>query len=182
MSPLPARLLKKDMLYIDHERERVFKVDDVEYVLPGTRVWARLSDQMTRNSSTQEFGWDQHVFVTEGLSIELDGPHGKAGSLTVELASMGDDDDRLTFRWTVRDHAGDEVGSAADIRSAVGERYNPRKAMESLLSFLGAAAEARGADSENWTLFPEEVRQWAAEHQTELEVASLEFDESRGLV
>ena len=68
--------------------------------------------------------------------------------------------------------------SADDLHSGCGPA-SPYSLLESLLSFLSAAAEAYsyGPESDNFTLFPEQVMQWAASHEDALSCALLDMEE-----
>src|SRR5688572_2799894 len=93
---LPPAALSKGMLLV--EENKVSKITDWEPILPGTRVVVDLRDQMTGEVSIRGLDWNKRVFATKGVSVELDGAHGKVGTLTVELAAMPDHDERLTYR------------------------------------------------------------------------------------
>lgn len=57
-----------------------------------------------------------------------------------------------------------------DIHGGANEKPNVVAGMQSLIAFLVACAEARTSDSENFSLFPEHVREWAIHAQNELEL------------
>jgi hypothetical protein len=147
--PLPGRMLKKGLLYVDHDTERVHKIVDWEPILPGNQVVIDLREQIHGVESSKGVGWDQRVDVLPGFEVEIPG----AGKLTIELAGLGrwrdvdlsewGDENRNTYRWTVTDDQGVELGSEADIRGGVGETVNQKKAMSTFISFLTACAEAR---------------------------------------
>jgi hypothetical protein len=68
-----------------------------------------------------------------------------------------------------------------DIFGAVNESPDNKKAMQSLLAFLYAAQEAKD-DSENSTLFPPHVREWAAENSEEISQVAVELGMANALV
>jgi hypothetical protein len=60
-----------------------------------------------------------------------------------------------------------------------------QEGFESLLCFLGAAAESyryAGGGGENVDLFPLPVVKWAAQHSDEIEMLQVEIEESPGLI
>ncbi|HPE52975.1 MAG TPA: hypothetical protein PK852_02550 [Mesotoga prima] len=56
-----------------------------------------------------------------------------------------------------------------DIRGAVNELPNLLKALQSFIAFLLACAEAENEDSENYALFPIQVKEWADHYEDELQ-------------
>lgn len=90
-------------------------------------------------------------------------------------------DGRTRYRYHIDTDGFEHTGS--DLKSGVGVG-SLQSGMESLLSFLGAAAEAArykmstGQQSENYDLFPEQVVQWAYNHQDEIQMLEIEIEES----
>jgi len=69
-----------------------------------------------------------------------------------------------------------------DLKSGVGGG-DLQSGMASLLSFLGACAEARtGRRGENADLFPERVGAWAKENQDEIDMLAIELEEKDNLL
>jgi len=66
--------------------------------------------------------------------------------------------------------------SQADIHGGCGETPDLDKASQSLFAFLSAAAEARDESSENWSLFPDNVRLWAQRYSDEIAELSMESE------
>lgn len=95
----------------------------------------------------------------------------------IEAAGPAGYEDRITYKWLI-EHEGVVLGEAADI-TCVGD-VDYRQAMSTLLTFLEAAAEAvaYGPDSDNIDLFPETVMEWAAENDTDIQVAHLDLEEA----
>lgn len=92
-------------------------------------------------------------------------------------------EDRTTYRWfvTIPDERGDlGVYSDADLRTGVGNDPGPVEMLRTLMSFLGAAAEAFGYEgrtgipSENRDLLPRPVMEWAYLNEDEIALAGLE--------
>lgn len=104
------------------------------------------------------------------------------GTVLVDFLRVNNEG-RAVFRWTVSIPAGKFSGD--DLRSGCGVNMAERDGMESLLSFLSAAAEAysysmrTGRESDNADLFPPEVMEWCYQNSSELEYASLEFSEEK---
>lgn len=100
------------------------------------------------------------------------------GTVSVEFLDV-DFHGRAVFRWTVSIPAGEFTGD--DLRSGCGVNMEERDGMESLLSFLSAAAEAysysqrTGRESDNGDLFPAPVMEWCYQNSGELDCAALEF-------
>lgn len=180
MSPLPARLMQEGWVVYNRDDESLSRITNVDYVLPGTRVLMDVENQMTGEVSVRGADWEERLMVYEPARLELEGSHGKVGTLLIEPAAVPDDEDRLTYRWRVKDDQGNELDSQADIRSGVGDPYNANEAMERLVGFLGVAAEALEG-SESWDLFSDAVREWASQNSDELQMAALELTEGIGL-
>lgn len=73
---------------------------------------------------------------------------------------------------------------AKDLKSGCGGG-SLQEGLESLLSFLGAAAESwrySGKDGENSDLFPEAVCEWAAQNSDEISMLAIELEETEGLI
>lgn len=105
------------------------------------------------------------------------------GSVTVITHKPPSGDDGWLYRYEVRNDR-DKVLEAAEGPGAPrGEDADPRKAMDSMLSFLTAAGEAHhyatqwhpGSEPENLDLFSLDVVSWAGENLQELELAQLEL-------
>lgn len=93
-----------------------------------------------------------------------------------------DHDGRVVWRYIIEDHDRHILDDATDLRSGTGDDIEPRKAMTTLLGFLGAAAEAyrhtmHGQASENADLFPPNVTEWAYQHDDQLAALALELAE-----
>jgi len=101
----------------------------------------------------------------------------------VEITVVAGDCDRegrTVFTYTLKGAGIDH--EASDLKSGCGSRgRKDRDGMESLLSFLGAAAEAygyhlrMGGGSDNGDLFPPEVMEWAYQHDNEISMAADEY-------
>lgn len=71
----------------------------------------------------------------------------------------------------------------SDLSSGSGLGKGEQDGLQSLLMFLGAAAEsyryerATGRESGNHDLFPGHVREWAYEHSDEIDMLALELEE-----
>lgn len=74
--------------------------------------------------------------------------------------------------------------SGCDLKSGCGGG-TLQEGLESLLSFLSAAAESyryKGMEGENSDLFPEWVDEWAAQHSDEIGMMRLELEENKDLI
>jgi len=97
------------------------------------------------------------------------------------------DESRLRYRWYIDIPAGDFEGN--DLQSG-NSRYGTdeealQAGLESLLSFLGSAAESyryKGMEGENADLFPEAVVEWAAQNSDEISMLGLELEEIKDLI
>lgn len=106
----------------------------------------------------------------------------KIGNATVTVHGHHyDGEGRMVFQYTIKGDGLDHSG--LDLKSGVGVSMEDADGMESLLSFLTAAAESyryamtTGRDGENSDLFPSEVVEWAYQHADELFVAEYELSE-----
>ena len=84
-------------------------------------------------------------------------------------------ENRTVYRWTIDLPDGAEF-TGSDLRSGCGGG-SLQSGFESLLSFLGAFAEA-GEDRENSDLFPAGLREWAESAADEIAVTACDLDES----
>jgi hypothetical protein len=98
------------------------------------------------------------------------------------VANRGcDREGRTVFTYTLQG-AGINY-TASDLKSGCGRGgREDRDGMESLLSFLGAAAESyrytmrTGRESENGDLFPKEIMEWAYQNDGEINMAAYELE------
>jgi hypothetical protein len=106
---------------------------------------------------------------------------GGAGTLHVAPVRR-DSEDRVVWRYVIEDATHRELVRGEDLRSGSGDEVDPAKAMETLVSFLAAAAEAyrasmSGRASEHAELFPEPVMEWAYVHDDDLASVAVELEE-----
>ena len=94
-------------------------------------------------------------------SVDIDGV-----TISVENTDRYSTDNRSIFEWTIQIEG--ETYSAADLKSGCGAEPSETEMLETLLSYLGAAAESYrydGMEGENSHLFDEPVVKWASEHE-----------------
>lgn len=109
---------------------------------------------------------------------------GNDSFISIEFAGETPDG-RARYRYYIDTPSFDY--SKQDLKSGVGGG-SLQSGMESLLSFLGAFAEARayedrtGRESENSDLFPDELASWAVEHSDEFSMLQCELSESPDLI
>ena len=102
---------------------------------------------------------------------------------TLHIKPIGrDHEDRVEWRYVIEDGDRTVLDEGTDLRSGAGEPVDPRKALATLVGFLGAAAEAyrvdmQGQASENAEQFPPGVAEWAYLHDDELASLGLDLDE-----
>lgn len=107
---------------------------------------------------------------------------GNDGS-TLHIKAIGrDDDDRVVWRYVIENGNRAVLDEGTDVRSGRGDPVDPRKAMATLVGFLGAAAEAyrvemQGRASDNAGLFAPDVIEWAYLHDDELASLGLDLEE-----
>lgn len=99
------------------------------------------------------------------------------GTISIEYAGHSPDG-RQKYRWYIDIRAGKFTGD--DLASGVGGG-SLQSGLESLLSFLGACGESY-PDGENAELFPPAVAAWAAQNSDELSLASMELEETDGVI
>lgn len=111
-------------------------------------------------------------------------PGVQVGGAWVQLEYAGETSEgRQRYKWTIDLPDGSEF-SGSDLKSGCGGG-SLQSGFESLLSFLGAAAESwryRGAEGENSDLFPQAVVEWAAQNSDEISLLQLEMSETPGLI
>lgn len=88
------------------------------------------------------------------------------------------------FPWKVFDESMNLVGESGDdeIRAPVMDREGDERAldaMSALISFLYACAESTDPDSDNYSLFVDEIREWAEMNSDNLAMVALEIEEER---
>lgn len=96
---------------------------------------------------------------------------------SIDMATTGEwsEDGRPLFAYSIADGAS-VLSRGTDLRGAVGGNESAEEMMASLLDFLGACAEAKDKDSENWDLFNEATREWAKANSDELAIAAVELE------
>lgn len=108
----------------------------------------------------------------------------EVGGATIQLEICGGTHDGSTrYRWTIDLPDGSEH-SGTDLKSGCGGG-DLQSGFESLLNFLGAAAESwryRGTEGENSDLFPQPVVEWAAQNSDELSMLACEIEETKELI
>lgn len=105
-----------------------------------------------------------------------------AGEVSIEYAKRDGRDGRARYQWHIDIAAGEFSGD--DLQSGCGGG-SLQEGLESLLSFLGAAAEScryKGMEGENANLFPQPVVEWACQNSDELGTLACELEEKRGEV
>lgn len=113
-------------------------------------------------------------------------PSLQIGNGTVSLKYERDNrEGRMVFRWFIDIPEGEF--SEADLKSGVGGA-SLQDMFGSLLSFLGAAAEAydytmrTGRESENEDLFPKPVMEWAYQNSDEITMILDDIEEREDLI
>jgi hypothetical protein len=90
-------------------------------------------------------------------------------TVSVENTDRYTTDNRSIFEWTIMLDGG--TYSEADLKSGCGAEPSETEMLETLLAFLGAAAESYrydGMEGENSHLFPEPVVKWASDNEDEI--------------
>jgi hypothetical protein len=106
---------------------------------------------------------------------------GDGGTLHIQ-ARRRDDEGRWIWRYVIEDAHHRILDDASDLRTGAGDPIDTRKAMETLVGYLGAAAEShrytlQGQSSENSDMFPPQVMEWAYEHDDDLAALALNLEE-----
>jgi hypothetical protein len=107
------------------------------------------------------------------------------GGATILLDAVDTDrDGRTVYGYSIRLDGVNPTYQARDLKSGC-QGGTEREGMESLVSFLSAAAESYRyrngmEEGSNTDLFPEEICQWAAENSTALSVIEWEFKYPEG--
>lgn len=116
-------------------------------------------------------------FITSRLRAGI-----KCGSLTISIAFNDKDlDGRVNYRYWIDSDDGQEF-YGEDLSSGIGGG-SLQDGLESLLSFMGAAAEAyayeqRGRKSDNGELFPAWLMEACYVNSDELQMAQCELEET----
>ena len=113
------------------------------------------------------------MFISSRLMAALKLPDGS----TAHVSYLGRTyEGRQHYEWAIDDADGKQLGTDNDLHSGVGSPADYREAMESLLAFLGAAAESTDG-GENADLFPIAVVEWARENSDEIGSLAYELEE-----
>jgi hypothetical protein len=109
--------------------------------------------------------------------------HGEQGYLIIHSdgrSQVGFGGEKVHWKFRILDTYGDVLtakgGYEDEIHSP--EFTTSMEALGSLVSFLLACAESRSEDSENYSLFPTEIREWAEMCSDELQMVALAIEES----
>ena len=107
------------------------------------------------------------------------------GGVEIAVEAGGSDvEGRTIFTYTLKGEGIDY--EASDLKSGCGKGgREDRDGMESLLSFLGAAAESYRyrngmEEGSNTDLFPEEICEWAHQNADEISMAAYELEHPEG--
>ena len=109
----------------------------------------------------------------------------KIGGATILLDAVDTDrDGRTVYGYSIRLDGVNPTHQARDLKSGC-QGGTEREGMESLLSFLGAAAESyryhHGMKEDSSTdLFPEEICEWAHQNADEISMAAYELEHPEG--
>lgn len=161
----------------------VFKLKtDFPNSLPQILLAISLTNQLTGEVTERNVPWDYHAITEDPYTVKIQ----DGGSVTVELATLADDENRPRYRHRIVGPDGTVLEDKLGIGLGVGNRPSNLKAMQTILGFLGAAAESqqsvdRGRESENSDLFSPAVMTWCAEFSTEIESAELALEGGLGL-
>lgn len=175
MRSLPASALETGMLLV--ERHRVSKITQLNHALMHVKV--ETQDQITQSFDHLELPLGNWYTTEQPYSVDLDGPHGHQGKLTVELARLADAEGRPTYRYAIHDKRGRLLETSADLDGP--DRPSNETAMDLLISHLGKAAralsdvQAGGPRSKHLDLFTWPVIEFAHDSAEALEIAALEI-------
>lgn len=100
--------------------------------------------------------------------------------IKVERAGKRTSDNREVFRWIAELPEEEEIYFDQDLKSGCGASPSDTEMLETLLAFLGAAAESYrydGMEGENSHLFPEPVVKWASENSDDISLVQGELEE-----
>jgi len=104
-------------------------------------------------------------------------------TIQLEYAMREGREGRTRYQWIIdlpdgTEHTGNDLQSGC-------QGGNLQEGFQSLLSFLAAAGESyryKAMDGENSDLFPEPITLWASLNADEIGMASLELEETPGLI
>lgn len=111
------------------------------------------------------------LYASEAAVLAVDG--GEQGHIFLRTDGMWSDG-RTAFAYCIYDSNGELLYQDNDLSSAASSAL---EGMQSLVSFLLACAESESEESENYSLFPASVREWAEMVSDELTMISLEIEE-----
>ena len=108
--------------------------------------------------------------------------HGEQGYLIIHEDGLDfrDGDTRQVWKFRILDTYGEVITATGGYEDTI---YSPEfgtsmEVLGSLVSFLMACAEAPDEDSENFNLFPHEIREWAEMCSDELGMVAMAIEES----
>jgi len=111
--------------------------------------------------------------------------NGEAGTIIIHTDGLlfVDGSDQTTWSTVIVNEYGREIYSNNDLRSpAYNDVTVPLEAMSAFVSFLLACAESKSEESDNYSLFPTEIREWAELYSDELQQVFMEDLDPEGLV
>jgi hypothetical protein len=159
------------------ERHRVSKITQLNHALMHVAV--ELQDQLTQSLDQRQLPLGNWYTTEQPYSLDITGPHGHQGKLTVELARLADAEGRPTYRYAIHDSKGRLLETRADLDGP--DRPSNETAMDLLISHLGKAAralsevQAGGPRSKHLDLFTWPVIEFAHDSAEALEIAQLEL-------
>ena len=107
------------------------------------------------------------------------------GNATILLDAVDTDrDGRTVYGYSIRLDGVNPTHQARDLKSGC-QGGSEREGMQSLLSFLSAAAESyrywKGMkEDSNTDLFPEEICEWASQNEDEISMAAYDLENPEG--
>lgn len=108
--------------------------------------------------------------------------HGEQGYLIIHSDGLDfrDGDHRQVWKFRILDTYGEVITATGGYEDHIysPEFGTPMEALGSLVSFLLACAESKSEDSENYNLFPNEIREWAEMCSDELGMVAMAIEES----
>ena len=107
---------------------------------------------------------------------------GEQGHIFIRQDGMYGDEygDRQTFLCLIYDSNGEVIYRDNELHGPAVGQTTALEGLRSFISFLTACAEARDEESENFSLFDRNTREWAEMVSDELTGISLEIDDEIG--
>lgn len=120
------------------------------------------------------------IYSDESALASIDAGEGGFIHMRTDGVTYEDGSERQCFVVNFFDSNGDFLYRDHDLQSPAYGEEPMLAGLQAILLFVLACAESESPDSENYSLFPDNVREWAETYSTELAMIHEEISEEIG--